>query len=55
MDALPVKMFGYMAAGILVIASNFPLWRKIVEGNKCGFCVNPLNYKEISGAIQLYY
>jgi glycosyltransferase involved in cell wall biosynthesis len=52
MDALPVKMFEYMAAGIPVIASSFPLWREIVEGNKCGLCVNPLNSKEIGGAIQ---
>lgn len=50
-DALPVKMFEYMAAGIPVIASNFPLWQNIVEGSKCGVCVNPLNPKEIAEAI----
>ncbi|MEM4330379.1 MAG: glycosyltransferase family 4 protein [Candidatus Bilamarchaeaceae archaeon] len=50
-DALPVKMFEYMAAGLPVIASNFSLWREIVEGNKCGICVNPLNPKEIAEAI----
>lgn len=51
LDALPVKMFEYMAAGIPVIASNFPLWSKIVEGNKCGVCVNPLDPKEIASKI----
>jgi glycosyltransferase involved in cell wall biosynthesis len=52
-DALPVKMFEYMAAGLPVIASNFPLWKSIVEGNNCGVCVDPLNSKEISEAITM--
>ena len=40
-----------MAAGLPVIASNFPLWKEIVEKNKCGICVNPLNPREIAAAI----
>jgi glycosyltransferase involved in cell wall biosynthesis len=50
-DALPVKMFEYMAAGLPVISSNITLWKEIVEGNKCGICVDPLNPKEIADAI----
>jgi glycosyltransferase involved in cell wall biosynthesis len=50
-DCLPVKMFEYMAAGIPVIASRFPVWRDIVEGNGCGVCVDPLDPVSIAAAI----
>lgn len=51
LDSLPIKMFEYMAAGIPVISSNFPLWREIVEGNECGVCVDPHDPAAIAVAI----
>jgi glycosyltransferase involved in cell wall biosynthesis len=51
LDALPVKMFEYMAAGLPVIASRFPLWQDIVEGNGCGLCVDPEDPLAIAAAI----
>ncbi len=51
--AWPVKLFEYMAAGLPVIASDFPLWREIVQGHECGINVNPLDKKQITRAMRL--
>ena len=52
LNSLPVKMFEYMAGGIPVIASDFKVWKEIIEGNKCGICVNPFDLAEIRNAVQ---
>jgi glycosyltransferase involved in cell wall biosynthesis len=50
-NAQPNKIFEYMASGLPVIGSNFPLWTEIIEENKCGICVNPESPEEIAKAI----
>lgn len=51
LDALPVKMFEYMAAGIPVIASDIALWRSIIEQARCGICVDPLDPAAVAAGI----
>lgn len=49
-----LKIFEYMQAGIPIIATDFDLWKEIIEGNQCGICVNPFDTKAISDAIVFF-
>lgn len=51
-NALAIKLFEYMAAGLPVICSDFPLWKQIVEENGCGICVNPEDTDQIAEAVK---
>lgn len=49
------KFFEYMKAGIPVICTDFVLWKKIVDEEKCGICVNPHDIYEVQQAIKKLY
>ncbi len=48
----PTKMYEYMAAGIPVIVSDFPVWRSIIEKHRCGLFVDPLDSTKLAETIQ---
>jgi glycosyltransferase involved in cell wall biosynthesis len=45
------KFFEYMAAGIPILASNFPVWKQLIEGHGVGLCVDPNDPKAIEDAV----
>lgn len=51
-NAQPNKIFEYMASGIPVIGSNFPMWKELIEVQELGICVDPENPKAIGEAIE---
>lgn len=51
LDNLPTKIYEYMAAGIPVIASDFPYYKKVIDKYQAGICVNPEDIKAIAEAI----
>jgi len=46
------KFFEYMAAGIPVICSDFPVWRDLMENTGAGSCVDPEDREAAANAIQ---
>ncbi len=51
LESYSTKIFEYMAIGLPVITSNFPLYQDVVERYECGFCVDPSNPQELADRI----
>ncbi len=51
-ESIAIKLFEYMAAGLPVVASNFPSWVEVVDKHKCGITVDPFNIYKVAQAIE---
>jgi glycosyltransferase involved in cell wall biosynthesis len=51
-SCLPNKLFDYMLVGLPVVASDFPLYREVVEPSQCGLLVDPSQPGEIARAME---
>lgn len=50
-EAVPNKLFEYMAAGLPVVASNFPFWEQFVADVGAGVLVDPEDPKSIADGL----
>lgn len=50
--AVPVKLFEYLAAGVPVVASDFPEIRAVVEAADAGLLVDPLDGDAVAAAVR---
>jgi len=51
-DSYPTKLFEYMALGLPVVVSDFPLWRSVVDDARCGLAVNPTDVAAVRDAFR---
>ncbi|KTR24827.1 hypothetical protein NS330_02320 [Curtobacterium citreum] len=54
LDCLPTKLFENMAAGLAIVASDFPLWRRMLRGYDCVTFVDPTDPAAVARAIADY-
>jgi len=51
-ESYPTKLFEYMALGLPVIASDFPLYRAVVAPPGAGLCIDPTSPEALAGALR---
>jgi glycosyltransferase involved in cell wall biosynthesis len=51
-QSYPTKLFEYLALGLPVITSDFPLYRAVVEPHNCGTCVDAQDARAVAAALR---
>lgn len=51
-DSYTTKLFEYMALGLPVVTSDFPLYQQVVETHACGFCLSPFDADALAEKLQ---
>lgn len=51
-ESYPTKLFEFMASGLPLVASNFPLWKSIVEESECGVTVDPQDAESVACGVR---
>ncbi|MDR6809393.1 glycosyltransferase involved in cell wall biosynthesis [Dyadobacter sp. BE34] len=51
-ESFPTKLFEYMALQLPVVTSDFPAYRQIVDGARCGFCISPYHAEMLHEALE---
>ena len=51
LEAYPTKLFEYQAAGLPLVASDFPVIRPFVEPHECGVLVDPLDVEAVADSV----
>ena len=47
-----LKFFEYLAAGIPVVATDFEVWKTVIDKYHCGICVDPHDMEAVGNAIR---
>lgn len=54
-DSEPNKFFEVMSAGLPLVASDFPVWKNLIEQFECGIAVDPNDPAAIAAAIEYMF